>query len=86
MYQRYYDGYNIPASDALQASNQEVDEYSSEPAILATADWGRREKLFGLETDDLLLLGVLIFLLHENCDDKPMILIIGFLLLSGFIN
>ena len=36
--------------------------------------------------DDILLIGVLILLLHEECNDTALILIIGFLLFSGFVS
>ena len=87
MYQRYYDGYNfceetklptVTKTDKSQITSPcDTDET---PVITSTG------KSKFLEADDILLIGVLILLLNEDCNDKALILIIGFLLLSGFIN
>ena len=97
MYQRYYDGYDIyDESNECNESNEIIPaEYSvlqSDDAAISSqapeiALFGGGENILGpLAIDDILLIGVLLFLLHEECDDKLMIIIIGFVLLAGFIN
>ena len=87
LYQRYYDGYNLGEAPSLPSADKaeetpvsSVDNISEFPAVASIGNTNF------LQTDDILLIGVLILLLHEECNDKALILIIGFLLLSGFIN
>ncbi len=87
MYQRYYDGYNFGENQSLPApymaeepTDSSVDSISESPALASIG------KSHFPEADDLLLIGVLILLLHEDCNDKALILIIGFLLLSDFLD
>ncbi len=87
MYRRYYDGYDYEPEEAV-AVPYEVKEVCDEPeqisAKVASADI--KTPFGNLGIDDILLIGVLILLLHEGCDDTPMLLIIGFLLLAGFVS
>lgn len=97
MYQRYYDGYD--SYDSYEECNENNDIIPAEYSVLQSDDaaitsqtpavalFGSGENILGpLAIDDILLIGVLLFLLHEECDDKLMIIIIGFVLLAGFIN
>ncbi len=81
MYQRYYDGYNEPTE--LQPEICSAPAPTSQNAVeIAAAQ--KPKSIFGsFEADDILLIGVLLLLLHENCDDKLMLVIIGFLFVSG---
>ena len=43
-------------------------------------------KILGpLAIDDIILIGILLLLVHEQCDDTLMLVIVGFILLTGFI-
>ena len=87
MYRRYYDGYDYETQGAVAAPYEikdVCDEPEQEVAEVACADI--KTSFGGLAIDDILLIGVLILLLHEGCDDTPMLLIIGFLLLAGFLS
>ena len=39
-----------------------------------------------LAVDDILLIGVFLLLLQEDSDDKLMLIVIGFVLVAGFIS
>lgn len=81
MYQRYYDGYtednlNIakttPSPIVLSENTAEVTSIKNPKGIFGN-----------FEADDILLIGVFLLLLNEDCDDKLMLIIIGFLFFSG---
>ena len=89
MYQRYYDSYDNCGKD-IQADTVCGLEQSS------VCDESALSNVSGLLSrcnsdikhpapDDILLIGVLLLLLLEGCDDSLMIIIIGFVLLSGFV-
>ena len=76
MYQRYYDGY--PEYENT-VSDTELCEIQPKAEIA-----GKPNNIFGsLKLDDILLLGILIVMLNDDCEDKLMIVIIGFLFVSG---
>ncbi len=81
MYQRYYDGY-----DEVQSTEPVV---CAENAVIPKDEiqltgFSKQKNIFGnLAIDDLLLIGVFLLLLNEDCDDKLMLIIIGFLFVSG---
>jgi len=76
LYQRYYDGY--PECEALN-NDTELCEIQPKAEIAS-----KPNNIFGsLKLDDILLLGILIVMLNDDCDDKLMLIIIGFLFVSG---
>ena len=79
MYQRYYDGYGealipetVPEITEVQNSDIEIAGISKNKNILGS-----------LAIDDILLIGILLLMLSDDCDDKLMLIIIGFLFVSG---
>ncbi len=42
--------------------------------------------LSGLKKDDLILLGIILILLGDGCNDKELLIILGFLFVSDKIN
>lgn len=87
MYQRYYDSYNFaetPVTPDITKPEEASITQDCDTEISSVIASAGKSKF--LETDDILLIGVLILLLHEECNDKALILIIGFLLLSGFVS
>lgn len=99
MYKRYYDGYGsarvrndmgeiivpkaneqntyeIQPQSHFDESNKQIEISSKEKGILGTS----------LDIDDLILIGVLLFLLYDSDDNDPVLLIIiGYLLLSEIL-
>ncbi len=54
--------------------------YFSEPSK------GLSDILSSVPKDDLVLLGLILFLIGDGCEDKELLLILGFLFLSDKIN
>ncbi|MBE7049850.1 MAG: hypothetical protein E7394_03660 [Ruminococcaceae bacterium] len=100
MYRRYYDGYARvnPENDSGEvfvphargdtyADNHETNNVSKNESSEITA-YGQKNKslLAGLEADDLILIGVLIFLLLNGDGEDPLMpIIIGFILISELL-
>lgn len=95
MYKRYYSGYDDSdfeenviftekendCSGVAQNSEIAVTSLLREPSISGFGD-----KVIGpLAIDDIILIGVFLLLLEENCDDKLMLIVIGFVLVMGFV-
>lgn len=81
MYQRYYDGYGEvqKPESVVCAENSVIPKDNMEITALP-----KQKNIFGnFAIDDLLLVGVFLLLLNEDCDDKLMLIIIGFLFISG---
>ncbi len=83
MYQRYYDGY-----DEVKSTEPQPLACAENPVItkddIQVSGYSRQKNIFGnLAIDDLLLIGVFLLLINEDCDDKLMLIIIGFLFISG---
>lgn len=82
MYKRYYSGYDDCGCTALPAVPEACEECA---APVPVGDCGCEKKILGpFAADDILLIGVFLFLLHEQCEDKLMLTVIGLILLSGF--
>ncbi len=101
MYRRYYDGYgenellnneialnsviDNPSDIVIDTRDDEsTDDLSS--LEISTKSIGQRGIFSSLYIDDLLLLGVLFILLSQDCDDKLILIIIGFVFVSEFLN
>lgn len=99
MYRRYYDGYAHakPDSDTgeiIVPKSPTEDTYDNESKISTADDTqmieisSKRNGILGmhLEIDDLILIGILLFLLSDSDDNDPILLIvIGYLLLSEIL-
>ncbi|MBQ4528579.1 MAG: hypothetical protein II998_10980 [Clostridia bacterium] len=102
MYRRYYDGYArvrndkepgevfVPQSTANTYKNDkcELEKNNSDNCCIECNDNPKKKSLFSksFELDDLILIGVLIFILSDSDnDDQILPLIIGFVFLSGLI-
>ncbi|MBR5507534.1 MAG: hypothetical protein IKV88_05760 [Clostridia bacterium] len=98
MYRRYYDGYArinpendsgeviVPRSrsDTYQNNNEKCPVECESTQI--TSCQKNKSFLAGLETDDILLIGVLIFLLINGDGEDPLMpIIIGFILISELL-
>ena len=87
MYQRYYDGYGRRQNDEF--SEPEIIPSETLPEKICIADnniqISKRNEgiLSSLKLDDILLIGILLVMLNDDCDDKLMLIIIGFLFISG---
>lgn len=82
MYQRYYEGYG-DNNTIEQVTQQNVEnQICTTDADIQIAK--KNDGIFGsLKLDDILLIGILIVMLNDDCDDKLMLIIIGFLFISG---
>lgn len=100
MYRRYYDGYGGARSSAdtgevIVPQSSSESTYEAENSSVCTTDnnaeieiTSRHEKKsnMSMELDDLILIGILLFLLHESDDIDPvLIIVIGYLLLSDIL-
>lgn len=65
------------------SEHQQLNEVQKKPAIAVSGHKSRKGLFAGLESDDMLLIGVLLILFADDCDDKLLIAAIAFLL---FIN
>ncbi len=100
MYRRYYDGYGenkslnkeIALNSVIDSppdividgeDDKSTDDLSS--LEISAKSIGQRGFLSSLYIDDLLLLGVLFILLSQDCDDKLILIIIGFVFVSEFL-
>ena len=82
MYQRYYDGYNSINATEEKAEQNTLNEICTTDTDIQIAK--KNDGIFGaLKLDDILLIGILIVMLNDDCDDKLMLIIIGFLFVSG---
>ena len=98
MYRRYYDGYRptnsyadkgeiiVPKSDSEHSSDAQVSlstHPDSSDCVEITSRSGRGFLGTNLEIDDIILIGILIFLLSESDDIDPvLIIVVGYLLLA----
>ena len=82
MYQRYYDGYGDNNTiEQITEQNVESQICTTDTDIQIAK---KNDGIFGsLKLDDILLIGILIVMLNDDCDDKLMLIIIGFLFISG---
>ena len=100
MYRRYYDGYgenellnremalNSPAviTSDIEPDAGDIDKSNDLSNIeISAKSLGNSGILSSLYIDDLLLLGVLLILLSQDCDDKLILIIIGFVFISEFL-
>ena len=81
MYKRYYGGYD----DCSEAREEILPcPCKNDFAESGTCLTSNEKKLFGnFEADDLLLICIFLFLLMEQCEDKLVLALIGFVLISG---
>lgn len=99
MYKRYYDGYgenellnkeialnsviDSPSGIVIDGEDDKSTDLSS--LDISAKSIGQGRVFSSLYIDDLLLLGVLLILLSQDCDDKLMLIIIGFVFVSEFL-
>ena len=78
MYQRYYNGYEKKAQQikAEVMENTAIKEDAGEITV---------KKHHTYKNDDLLLLGLIFFLLKEGKADKMLILALGYIFISEFL-
>lgn len=82
MYQRYYEGYGDNNTIEQIAEQNVINQICTTDADIQIAK--KNDGIFGsLKLDDILLIGILIVMLNDDCDDKLMLIIIGFLFISG---
>ena len=81
VYKRYYSGYD----DCIAEMQEEVPcTCKQENCKSECATCVSEKKIFAnLAADDILLLCIFLFLIMEQCEDRLMLVIIGFVLLSG---
>jgi hypothetical protein len=83
MYKRYYDGYeSVLADSPIELCSENENEITTD-SIGEISGGGIFSSLY---MDDLLLIGVLILMFTQECDDMLLMIILGFVLISGFIN
>ena len=101
MYRRYYDGYArikpdkdsgeviVPQSTVENLSEKEdKTSLASDDVSITSCTDNKRNSLFSgkFETDDLILIGLLIFLLTQSDNDDPtLLIIIAFIFLGDFL-
>lgn len=97
MYKRYYSGYED--SDEIQSVDEIVGDcdesalasdvsdvsVASFPSFPSVDSIGTQKVFGNFAIDDIILIGVFLFLLEEECDDKLMLIVIGFILVMGFV-
>ena len=83
MYRRYYGGYEDCSSPQVLPlpSVPCPCEGECDPPVRSLSS----KSSFPFDADDILLFCVFLFLLHEECEDKLMLTVIGLLLVSGFV-
>ena len=87
MYTRFYDNYEERARKTQPEADtheKEADESTQEtPASGEIAVAGSPLGILsGLKTDDIILIGLLILVLSDGCDDYLLPIILGFLLIN----
>ncbi len=99
MYKRYYDGYGsarvkndageiiVPKSNSQNTYEiQENSHFDETDNQIEISSKGKGFLGSSLDIDDLILIGVLLFLLYDSDDNDPVLLIIiGYLLLSEIL-
>ncbi|MBR5504808.1 MAG: hypothetical protein IKV73_00670 [Clostridia bacterium] len=99
MYRRYYDGYGsarvkndvgeiiVPKSNMQNTYEIQENSHCDEPNNqIEISSKGKGFLGSSLDIDDLILIGVLLFLLYDSDDNDPVLLIIiGYLLLSEIL-
>lgn len=90
MYTRYYDNYeerarkNTVESEMAETQQTEVSPdneiQSGDEIAVAGSPFGI---LSGIKTDDIILIGLLILVLSDGCDDYLLPIILGFLLINN---
>lgn len=89
MYKRYYSGYeDSDLQEIIPMEKQECEKEQEEECQPSLTAFGNMNKnvLGPLAIDDILLIGVFLLLLQEDSDDKLMLIVIGFVLVAGFIS
>ena len=89
MYKRYYSGYeDSDLQEIAPVKVQECEMEQVEDCQSSLTSFGSiNKKVLGpLAVDDILLIGVFLLLLQEDSDDKLMLIVIGFVLVAGFIS
>ncbi len=88
MYRRYY-SYNDMPQMVRPSANKEAEKPKEKPPEAPAVHKKQKEQkkfLDKLETDDIILVVVALLLLMDECDDKLLILAIGFIFLSGLFD
>ena len=78
MYQRYYNGYEKKAQQIKAEAAGRVEEKREEVKLCET------KKMQTLKNDDLLLLGLIFFLMREGKADKMLLIALGYIFISEF--
>ncbi len=87
MYTRYYDNYEQrakkpqPETDTHEKEPEEITQEAPASGEIAVAG-SPLGILSGLKTDDIILIGLLILVLSDGCDDYLLPVILGFLLIN----
>lgn len=82
MYKRYYSGYDDCIVEMPEQLPCQCEQDICKSDCGCTAF---EKKIFAnLAADDILLICIFLFLVMEQCEDKLMLVLIGFVLLSGF--
>ncbi|MBQ8525480.1 MAG: hypothetical protein IJ460_02005 [Clostridia bacterium] len=85
MYKRYYSDYDDSGCEEISVLPAVRDE-GEITALCIPSENATEKRLFGsLAIDDILLICIFLFLLQEECEDKLMLTVVGFIILSGFI-
>ena len=87
LYTRYYDGYTSRPNQTIepQPPKEEICETNASEENEAVSEVAsRKPKLpFNMETDDLILIAVLLLIASEGSDDFILPVILGYLLISN---
>lgn len=86
MYRRYYSVNDMPQMPAKDKCEQKKEKCSDDLHIEKRNQTTDIKGFFkNLETDDIILIAIAFLLLADDCDDKMLLLAIGFIFISGIM-
>lgn len=87
MYRRYYSVNNMPQINTHDKKKECEEKKPCEDVHIEKRNQNTDIKSFfkNLETDDIILIAIAILLLADDCDDKMLLLAIGFIFISGIL-
>ena len=88
MYRNYYSMNDMPVKVNYneESAPQKHDLKNHTKDINNNKENSTQTKLFGqLEADDIILIAVVLILLADDCDDKLLLLALGFVFISGIL-
>ncbi len=87
MYRRYYSVNNMPQinTNNREKGCEEKKPYDDVHIEKRNQTTDIKSFFKNLETDDIILIAIAILLLADDCDDKMLLLAIGFIFISGIL-